>query len=70
MPISCSSESSEFSDLEMDDIVKVKLRATTPPWQRTEESLWLGQYNKLGKKSTRAAIEVSREENTMHRPLF
>eukprot|EP00983_Pelagomonas_calceolata_P044348 1139261-Pelagomonas_calceolata.AAC.2 len=35
-----TSESSEFSDLEMDDIAKVKLRAVTPPWQRTEESLW------------------------------
>uniref|UniRef100_A0A6S8MFQ1 Uncharacterized protein n=2 Tax=Dunaliella tertiolecta TaxID=3047 RepID=A0A6S8MFQ1_DUNTE len=58
-PEPSTSESSEFSDLEMDDIAKVKLRAVTPPWQRTEESLWLGQYNKLGKKSTRAAIEAT-----------
>ena len=31
---------SEFSDLELDDIVAIKLRAKTPPWQKVEDSQW------------------------------
>jgi hypothetical protein len=36
----CSGSGSEFSDLEMEDITAVKMRARTPPWQKVEESQW------------------------------
>ena len=29
-----------MSDLDMDDLAAVKLRAITPPWQRVEKSQW------------------------------
>ena len=31
---------SDFSDLELDDVVAIKLRARTPPWQKVEQSQW------------------------------
>jgi hypothetical protein len=31
---------SDFSDLELDDVVAIKLRARTPPWQKIEQSQW------------------------------
>ena len=31
---------SDFSDLELDDVVAIKLRAKTPPWQKVEQSQW------------------------------
>lgn len=34
---------SDYSDLELDNIAAIKLRAVTPPWQKTDESKWMGQ---------------------------
>lgn len=33
-------DDSDFSDLELEDIAAVKLRARTPPWQKVENSQW------------------------------
>jgi len=49
---------SDFSDLEMEDITAVKLRARTPPWQKVEQSQWVGQYNKLNQKTMRGNLDV------------
>jgi len=53
-----SGSGSDFSDLEMEDIAAVKLRARTPPWQRVEESQRVGQYAKLGAKQQMGNLEV------------
>ncbi|GAX78847.1 hypothetical protein CEUSTIGMA_g6285.t1 [Chlamydomonas eustigma] len=49
---------SDFSDLELDDVVAIKLRARTPPWQRIEQSQWAGQYNKLVQRVRRGNLDV------------
>ena len=41
---------SDFSDLELEDIAAVKLRARTPPWQKVEQSQWCGGWGAVGRR--------------------
>jgi hypothetical protein len=49
---------SDYSDLELDNIAAIKLRAVTPPWQKTDESKWQGQFQKLQQKVNRGNLDI------------
>lgn len=44
--------------MELDDIAAIKLKAVTPPWQKTDESKWAGQFNKLTQKLNRGNLDI------------
>ncbi|EFJ45217.1 hypothetical protein VOLCADRAFT_94386 [Volvox carteri f. nagariensis] len=49
---------SETSDLGLEEMALVKMRARTPPWQKAEQSQWEGQWAKLNTKTGRGNLDV------------
>lgn len=49
---------SDASDMGVEDVAMVKLRAKTPPWQKVEQSQWEGQWAKLNTRQHRGNLDV------------
>ncbi len=53
-----SQSGSDFSDLEMEDLTAVRLRARTPPWQKQEESQWCAEARSMRSSSACAPLQL------------